>query len=127
MTPDFVSKPLAWGTCESVPDTYFYLCKFHDLESRLPAPEEFYSNLAALHQESISPNGKYGFHVITYNGDIPQKNDWHDAWEVFFSNGLKYIFKLSFQRGGLSKELDELMPELFRKVIPRLLRPLEHL
>ena len=123
VAPDFVPKPLAWGTYESMPDTHFYICKFHDLESQLPDPEEFCSKLAALHRNPSSD--KYGFHVTTYNGDIPQKNDWQNSWEAFFSEGLKHIFELNFQRGGPCKEFDELMPNLFEKVIPRLLRPLE--
>ena len=125
VTPEFVPKPIAWGAYESTRDTYFYICKFHELDLELPDPEDFCSTLATLHQDSASPNGRYGFHVTTYNGDVPQKNDWEDSWEVFFSRGLKHIFELNFQRGGPCKEFDELMPDLFGKVIPRLLRPLE--
>ena len=125
VTPDFVPKPIAWGSLKSLPDTHFYLCKFHDLESQLPDPEDLSTKLAELHRNHDSPEGKYGFHVVTYNGDIPQKNDWQHSWETFFSDGLKHIFDLNFERGGPCQELDELMPALFSKVIPRLLRPLE--
>ena len=123
IVPDFAPKPIAWGSNKSTPDTHFYVCKFHDLELQLPEAEEFCSKLAALHRNSS--NGKYGFQVTTYNGDIPQKNDWQDSWEVFFAEGLKRIFELNFQRGGPCREFEEMMPDLFGKVIPRLLRPLE--
>src|SRR5271163_4224789 len=35
------------------------------------------------------------------------------------------VFKLNLERGGPSEELQQLMPDMFGKVIPRLLRPLE--
>ena len=125
ITPDFVPKPIGWGTYESLPDTHFYVCKFHELELELPGPEDFCAKVAELHKSHTSPQGKFGFHVVTYNGDIPQKNDWQDSWEMFFSEGLRHIFKLNFERGGPCEEFDQLMPDLFGKVIPRLLRPLE--
>ena len=125
ITPEFVPKPIAWGTYKSSPDTHFYLCKFYDLVEELPDPAIFCARLAELHQSHSSPNGKYGFHVVTYNGDLPQENGYADSWEEFFANGLKHMFKLNLERGGPSEELERLLPDIFGKVIPRLLRPLE--
>jgi protein-ribulosamine 3-kinase len=125
ITPDFVPKPIAWGTYKSSPDTHFYLCKFYDLVEELPDPAVFCARLAELHQSHSSPNGKYGFHVVTYNGDLPQENGYADSWEEFFANGLRHMFKLNLERGGPSEELERLLPDIFGKVIPRLLRPLE--
>ena len=125
ITPDFVPTPIAWGSYQSLPDTYFYLCEFVNIREELPERREFCKKLAALHQLGVSPNGKFGFHVVTYNGNLPQENSFTDTWEEFFVNGLKHMFTLNFKVAGSSSELEDLMPSLFEKVIPRLLRPLE--
>lgn len=123
ITPDFVPTPIGWGTFKSSPDTHFYLCKFHDLAEELPDPGAFCAKLAKLHRSSSS--SKYGFHIVTYNGDLPQENSYTDTWEEFFANGLRHMFKLNLDRGGPCDELEQLMPAMFEKAIPRLLRPLE--
>ena len=81
--------------------------------------------MARLHSSHTSPEGKFGFHCTTYNGDLPQDNTWFDSWEVFFDNGLRHVLRVREERAGPNAELDELLPSLFDKVIPRLLRPLE--
>lgn len=96
-----------------------------NIREELPERREFCKKLAALHQLGVSPSGKFGFHVVTYNGNLPQENGYTDTWEEFFKNGLKHMFTLNFAAAGPSQELEELMPSLFEKVIPRLLRPLE--
>lgn len=126
ITQDFVPEPIAWGTYHSQPDTHFYLCEFRDLVAdELPEPRAFCEKLAALHKNGVSPNGKFGFHVVTYNGNLPQENGFTDTWEEFFVNGLKHMLRLNLEAGGPSQELEDLMPPMFDKVIPRLLRPLE--
>lgn len=40
-------------------------------------------------------------------------------------NGLRHMFTLNLVVGGPCQELEDLMPSMFEKVIPRLLRPLE--
>ena len=123
--PDFVPKPIAWGSYQSSPDTHFYICEFRNLGEELPQPPVFCQKLAELHKKSTSPNGRFGFPVVTYNGNLPQENGFTDTWTEFFSNGLKHMLQLSFTAGGPSKELTDLMPGMFEKVIPRLLKPLE--
>ncbi|KAK8116001.1 Ketosamine-3-kinase [Apiospora sp. TS-2023a] len=128
ITPDFCPKPIAWGTFESDPDLHFYICSFHDfVPDALPAPGPFGANLAKLHSSQTSPRGQCGFHVVTYNGDLPQDNMWSPSWEAFFLQGLRQVLVLREDRAGGSScpELDALLPDMFDKVIPRLLRPLE--
>ncbi|KAI1328532.1 Fructosamine kinase-domain-containing protein [Xylariaceae sp. FL0255] len=125
ITPDFCPKPISWGSLASEPDSHFYICKFYDFTDGLPEPAAFCAKLAELHSSHSSPEGKYGFHVVTYNGDLPQDNTWSNSWEEFFVNALKHVLKIREQRAGPCDELDELLPEIFEKVIPRLLRPLE--
>jgi protein-ribulosamine 3-kinase len=124
IVPDFIPNPIAWGTFKHVEDTHFYLCDFHHLSEELPEPAAFSAKVAELHKNGISPNGKFGFHVVTYNGNLPQYNDFTDTWEEFFAKGLKHMLNLNRAKAGPS-ELDDLAPAMFEKVIPRLLRPLE--
>ena len=74
---------------------------------------------------SESPNGKFGFRAVTYNGDLPQENGWTSTWKEFFMNGFKHMIQLNLQHGGAWKEIENLESDMLRKVIPRLLRPLE--
>ncbi|KAM7192874.1 Fructosamine kinase domain containing protein [Naviculisporaceae sp. PSN 640] len=125
--PGFSPRPLAWGTLSSQPDSHFYVCDFYEfVDGALPEPTSFCKNLARLHQApQKSPNQKFGFHCTTYNGDLPQDNTWFDKWEDFFANSLRHVLKVREERAGPNDELDSLLPTLFEKVIPRLLRPLE--
>ncbi|CAJ2505419.1 Uu.00g128130.m01.CDS01 [Anthostomella pinea] len=125
ITPDFCSKPAGWGTFASDPCFHFYLCEFIELRPGLPAPLNFCEKLARLHSFSTSSNGMLGFHVTTYNGYLPQDNTWCDSWEGFFANALRHVLNVRQERAGPCAELDELLPVMFEKVIPRLLRPLE--
>ncbi|KAK4161153.1 Fructosamine/Ketosamine-3-kinase [Cladorrhinum sp. PSN259] len=124
-TPDFCPKPIAWGSLETQDDAHFYLCKFYELTEGVPEPASFCAKLARLHLTANSPEGKFGFHCTTYNGDLPQDNTWHDSWEEFFANGLRHVLNVREERAGPHEELDAALPDLFDKVIPRLLRPLE--
>lgn len=125
LQPHLVPRPLAWGTYESVPDTHFFLCEFREMVNEMPDPHKFATQLAALHQDSQSPTGKFGFHVTTYSGNLPQVTDWEESWETFFTKSLKLALKLELQAKGPDPEFDTLLPVLFETVIPRLLRPLE--
>ena len=125
VTPKFAPKPIAWGTFKSNPNLHFFLCDFHDMDGELPEIEKFSASLAQLHRDSVSPCGKFGFHVTTYNGNIPQDVRWTDTWEECFVNGTRKDFELEREVRGPNEELEALMGPLFEKVIPRLLRPLE--
>ena len=124
-SPTFAPKPIAWGSYKDIPDTYFFLCEFIDMIDTLPEPEALGQKLAALHRNGTSPDGKYGFDVTTYNGNMPQDNTWNDSWEAFYIQGLKHMLALEEKSQGPSEELNALKPALFEKVVPRLLRPLE--
>ena len=122
---DFAPKPVAQGSFTKLPNTHYYLCKFYELAEELPEPSEFCAKVAALHEKSESPNGKFGFHVVTYNGDLPQENGFTDTWEEFFSNGFKHMINLNIERGGTWEDIESLQSDMLSKVIPRLIRPLE--
>jgi protein-ribulosamine 3-kinase len=125
ITPDFCPKPIAWGTFNNDPDSHFYVCKFYEFTEGVPEPVSFCEKLARLHSHHASPDGKFGFHCTTYNGNLPQDNTWNDSWEAFFENGLRHVLKVREERNRPNQELNALLPALFEKVIPRLLRRLE--
>ncbi|CAJ2507841.1 Uu.00g090270.m01.CDS01 [Anthostomella pinea] len=123
--PGFAPEPIAWGSFRGAEDHHFFLSSFHEMKDEVSEIEAFVRCLASLHMNALSPNGKYGFHVTTYNGNIPQDVRWTDTWEECFLNGTKQDFELEREARGPSDELDQLRTPLLEKVIPRLLRPLE--
>lgn len=125
IAPDLCPNPIAKGTFKVDPDSHFYICKFYELSDGVPEPKSFCEKVARLHSAHNSPQGKFGFHVTTYNGNLPQDNTWSDSWEECFTNGLKHVFKVYRERAGPKPELEEMLPDFYQKVIPRLLRPLE--
>ena len=100
VTPEFAPKPIAWGTYESIPDTHFFLTEYREMILDMPDPDQFAARLSALHQNSKSPTGKFGFHVTTLAGNLPQYTDWEDSWEVFFTKNFKQALDLEIKAKG---------------------------
>lgn len=131
LTPDFIPQPIAQGTYSSNPATHFYIAAFIPMTSSLPFTppfrEKFCALLAKLHKDSTarSPNGKFGFHIPTYSGTMPQDVTWCDTWEESFTRALRGFAEQERVVHGRSEVLEALYPALFDIVIPRLLRPLE--
>jgi protein-ribulosamine 3-kinase len=125
LLPDFIPEPIAWGSYRSMPDTHFFLCKFREMTEDLPSPHKFAARLAALHQNSKSPEGKFGFYVNNCMGNLSLSNEWEGSWEKFFTRNMRHTLKLELAAQGPEPEFETLVPVLFDKVIPHLLRPLE--
>lgn len=123
--PDLTPVPIAWGTYASNANVHFFLCSFVDMTDDIPDLETFPPKVAELHRKAISPNGKYGFPVPTYQGQIPQEVAWKDTWEEFFLASLKRILAVEEASQGSDAEMKQLTEALIAKVVPRLLRPLE--
>ncbi|QPC72561.1 hypothetical protein HYE68_003313 [Fusarium pseudograminearum] len=104
--PEIVPRPIACGTYQTITDTHFFLCEFREMTEDMPDPHKFAALLSTLHQKSVSPTGKFG-------------------WETFFAKSIRQALDLEIERKGPSEELETLSRALFKKVIPRLLRPLE--
>ncbi|RYP78327.1 hypothetical protein DL769_003205 [Monosporascus sp. CRB-8-3] len=122
--PDNVAVPLAYGTLEQDPSSFF-LTPFRNLSDKVPEPGELVEVLEKLHKSSASPNGKFGFHVTTFNGMVPLVNDWCDTWEEYFARQLRSDIEWEHSIRGPDPEFDAIAEEFFKKVIPRLLRPLQ--
>lgn len=126
ITPTFVPRPIAWGTFQTNEDLHFFLCDFHEMDLELPDVDRFTARLAELHRNSTSPNGKFGYHLTTYNGILPQDNRWTDSWEEYFSNNFRRMVELEQEaQGPPTEEQISLTSSMLEMVIPRLLRPLE--
>ncbi|KAH8426626.1 uncharacterized protein LDX57_004361 [Aspergillus melleus] len=125
VSPTFAPKPLSWGSYDQRPHTHFFLCEYREMKAGMPDPEEFGARLAELHRESKSPNGAFGFHIDTWSGNIPQQNEWEASWEVFFAKNMRWALNCEIKAKGFDAEFETLVPVIFEKVIPRLLRPLE--
>ncbi|EAU38482.1 conserved hypothetical protein [Aspergillus terreus NIH2624] len=126
VTPDFAPRPISYGTYKTNKETHFFLCEYREMKPAImPEPTSFGAGLADLHKDSVSPEGKFGFHITTYSGNLPQKNDWEDSWEVFFTRNMRWALECEIAAKGHDPQFDILVPVIFGKVIPRLLRPLE--
>ena len=64
--PDLAPLPVVWGTYSVDPDIHFCLCSFHDVTGNIPEIQLLAAKVAELHAKGLSPNGKYGFSVPTY-------------------------------------------------------------
>lgn len=123
--PDFVPRPIAWGTYTTIPDTHFFLCDFHDMTDELPDLHTFPAMLAELHRNGTSPNSQFGFPVKTYHGNTPIDHGWSKTWEEYFTRTTSVLLRLEQESQGPNQELLDMADALLNKVVPRLLRPLE--
>lgn len=123
--PYIVPHPFASGTYASNPSIHFFLCIFVDMDDDLPDIHKLARGLAELHMNGMNPDGRYGFHVPTLQGTIPQYTEWTETWEEFFSNSIRRVFENEEKSQGYDEEVHELCRFTLEKVVPRLLRPLE--
>ena len=123
----FVPRPVGWGEYKSKPGRFFYLADFVDMIDELPEVQDFCEGLASMHKKSLElpHNGKFGFHEVTFEGCMYQDVGWSDRWEDLYARAIKAFAVQEREVHGPSQELDELLPPLLEKVIPRLLRPLQ--
>lgn len=123
--PRLTPNPIAWGSYASNANIHFFLCDFVYMTEGLPDINSMAESLAELHKKGLSPNGKYGFSVPTCQGTIPQYTDWTDSWEDFFSRSFRLVMENEERSQGPDPEVQQLCEAMLKKVIPRLLRPLE--
>ena len=125
--PQHVPRPIAFGNYKSNPNVCFFLAEFHDMVETLPDVVEFVSIVAGYHKKSSgkSPNGKWGFHTETGLPFVQHDNEYQDTWEALFTNMMRKMLEAEERVHGPNEELQKLKDDLFEKVIPRLLRPME--
>lgn len=123
--PEMVPRPIAWGTYESDSEIHFFLSDFHELDDQLCSLDTFPKLIAEVHSRRISPNGKFGFPVTTYQGRLPQDPTPCDTWEECFTRNIDIMFEHELAAQGHDEEFAKLRETLRAKVVPRLLRPME--
>lgn len=126
VVPSFVPQPFASGrSANPSVDTYFLLMNFLELNPGLPEPAIFCERLANLHQRSVSPTGKFGFHVITCQGPHDQNTEWTGNWCLFYTRLLTQYFETEIENNGPSEKYQETFARLKKEVIPQILQPLQ--
>lgn len=125
IVPYLTPTPIAWGNYATNPNIHFFLSEFVEMTDDIPEASSFMAAIADLHTKGLSPNGKYGFPVPTFQRAMPQYTEWTDSWEEFFSNSIKRVFEFEERTHGSDPEIQALEKAILTKVIPRLLRPLE--
>ena len=105
--------------------TYFFVCEFVNFSDALPDPVKLGARLAELHKTSVSPTGKFGFYVATYDGKLPQITDWDSSWTSVFGRLLAGIARLDASTNGSWNEPDTAVDRTLSQVLPRLLGVLE--
>ncbi|KAL8679764.1 MAG: hypothetical protein Q9186_003980 [Xanthomendoza sp. 1 TL-2023] len=122
----FAPKPYAWGKRSGPgPETYFFLLQYIDMSDRFPDPNQLCRRLAQLHRNSVSPTGKFGFHINTCQGRTQQSLGWETSWAILFTKMLKHVAQEDEKTNGNWEALDQLESRIFSHVIPRLLGALE--
>ena len=123
-----IPRPIDWGTYKSDPNKHFYLAEFMEMTADLPDIRAFSAMLAKLHHDSMTdpkaPN-KFGYHVMTHEGSMYQDITWTKTWEKLYSQRFQSFVDQELASQGPSGEIERLVLDLKKKVIPRLLRPLD--
>ena len=124
--PAAIPKPLARGKFKTEnPATYFFLCEFAEMSNQVPDPDRLCARIIELHRKSVSPTGKFGFHVRTCNGRTPQATEWDSSWTSFFAKFMVHVMAEDFKTNGLWPELEKTGARIVSHVIPRLVGALE--
>ena len=80
--------------------TYFFLMDLHHFSRDLPDPVKFTTKLAEVHRKSVSPSGKFGFHVSTCKWKMVQDTRWNDSWAELFTRLMKDLHKAKVAING---------------------------
>ena len=123
--PTFVPRPVSWGAFRSKPNTFYTLTTFHERAAPARDAAAFCAELAKLHTRSRAPDGRFGFPVATFFGEVLNERQACDSWEAAFTAGLRHILGLEEEVNGVDDALAAAREELIARVVPRLLRPLE--
>ncbi|KAH8196263.1 hypothetical protein TruAng_009565 [Truncatella angustata] len=123
--PDLVPKPIAMGHYAEDHDKWFFLCAFHEMIDDVPDVEEFSSMISELHKRGESPDGKFGFPVPTYGGRLPMIYPVSSTWEELFTEVMNTTFDVEEHTQGFDEDMRALRNDIMKKVVPRLLRPME--
>lgn len=122
LIPGMVPSALGWGKySDPDPERYFLLCSFLELNTSPVDPQKFAVRVVELHRKGESPNGMFGFPVVTYNGALAHTVAWEKNWTAFFTTMLKVGLEYDRRENVHQPELEVVAEKVIDKVIPRLL------
>ncbi|KAM7185625.1 Fructosamine kinase domain containing protein [Rhypophila sp. PSN 637] len=114
--PSLVPDPVSYGS-------YFDYQENQTISFLLTS---FVSCLADLHMRSLSPTGKFGFHITTYHATLPQLTDtWESSWSALLCQLSQMISQAKRSPSSWPQNFFELGSLIVEKVVPRLLDPLQ--
>ena len=124
--PTAIPRPIARGKFQiERPPTFFFLCDFVDMSNQVPDPDKLCALIIDLHRNSVSPTGKFGFHVRTCNGRTPQAVEWESSWTTCFKNMMIDVIAKDFNTNGPWPELERVGTTIASRIIPRLIGAVE--
>lgn len=127
VSPGFVPEPFCQGSYVEDGDKHWYLLvEFRLVGEQPPDPERFVEKLVEMHKKSVSPTGKFGFHVTTFHGKVAQMtNQWDESWSTVFQRHLGHMVTRDEEVNGYWPEFKILCDITLGSVLPRLLEALQ--
>ena len=120
--PDFGPQPVGRGDYfdDSNNHVYFYLQNYHDMDVQSPPnPEALAHAIAELHRNTGSPNGEFGYPIVTGRGMVDRKEHWDKSWAAQFTHLLRDLMTLDTITNGHWPEFEAAAKQLTERVIPR--------
>ncbi|KAI0015389.1 Fructosamine kinase-domain-containing protein [Xylariomycetidae sp. FL0641] len=125
VVPSFAPQPHGRGKLKSS-EASFLIMDFLDLDKAvLPDPKALCARLVDLHLKSVSPTGRFGFHMPTCHGKNVQPNTWDPSWSSCFTRLITAFYAEDLRVNGPWEEFDCEFETLKTRTIPRLLEPLQ--
>ncbi|CAI2164585.1 11306_t:CDS:2 [Funneliformis geosporum] len=123
--PGFAPKPLCLGALPN--GGAFIVTTYKRLSTSYSSSTQklFAQKLSELHSKE-SPNGKFGFPVMTTCGPTEQDNTWEDTWADFYKRRrLRPILEKCLQNNPGDNELRRLGEIVIDKVVDFLMKDIE--
>ena len=127
--PGFGPHPVGRGDYfdDSHNHVYFYLQDYHDMDVQSqPNPPALAYAIAELHRNTDSPNGKFGYPIVTGRGTTDRKEHWDKSWAAQFTYLLQDLMTLDTITNGHWPEFEAAAKQLTDHVIPRQVPQLVH-
>lgn len=126
--PGLTPAPIAKGKFTDVggEEAYFLVQEYFDLDqSSPPDPSALAMAIAELHTKAVSPNGMFGYPIVTGRGTTDRKEHWSPSWADQFTYLLMDLIKMDNQVNGAWPQYDAACKQLLNEVIPRVLGALQ--
>ena len=124
VSQSFIPEPYAWGKYRKAElETLFFIVDFWAIGDQPHELLRFIARLVELRNKSLSPAGKFGFHITTWHGEVSQLIDcWEDLWEVLYRRQFSHMTKLDEQKHGNIARIPACVYIDIAECYPRLLR-----